>query len=465
MRWFIAGMIVLIFCAACTQDEDNTIGYELAEREQSQPFFVQFNEPVADTYYRSEISGNIGTTQNLAVGRWQGMEARTFIRFDALPNDFYDDDVRSRLENISAKLSLYFHSQSDETPLHFTIHRVTQDFNPYAFTWEDASDDTIWTTPGGTFEPDPIATVHTTISIGTSDSTGGELVEIDVTDLIWEWAEDLDDLEEDDILKLNLCLVPHEEMTSMALLYAGEVLKLTSSSDPVPYANSYPRIDVDYRYTGSEDLTSEMNVYLSIISGLQIYDDGYIVKGYDPQETAGQESLLELNCGMFYRGLLKFSVEDSIPPEATINYAELVMIADSTLEGKFARIYDEDSLFVDVDYLAVSLYPVEVDVDEGEVEWDESFSGDRINYGYSTQVIPLDNEIHHDRLDTLRYDITNLVQVWANDPDLNHGVMLRGGWECSNFTRGWIFSREAPADKRPYLLVHYTLPPTSPWEN
>ncbi|RMH68521.1 MAG: DNRLRE domain-containing protein [Gemmatimonadetes bacterium] len=452
-RLILSLLLISSGVISCSEDTENTVGYDLSELQETAPLVVELTPSSQDTYYRAEFSGDVGIKSSLAFGRFGDTEARAFLRFDEPPGDLGTQAiVRERVQWVEATLTLYGYAQSDSVPFTFSVYEVTQPFNPYEFSWENAALDSLWDTPGGTFAEEPIVTQTVTIH----PAVAGDSIGIDISSVLEKWYPTFQDTLD---RFYALAIVPDENMQSMVHVYAGDVERVDAN---IPYQASYPKISIRYNYvktTGEDTIAvDQMRVSTTNIgSSATSYDDGYIVKPITPTGV-GQQPFLELNSGQYYRGLMRFDLRDIIPTDATINYAELTLFADSTMSGMYDKTYRDDSLFVSIDYMNVLLLPL-------EEAWDEDTNTTELDFGISQQVAGLDIEITPGKIDTLRYRITNLVQLWSLQPESNFGFMLRSGWEGANFSVGRIFTREAEPTLQPRLKIHYTVPPRDPWEN
>lgn len=156
-------------------------------------------------------------------------------------------------------------------------------------------------------------------------------------------------------------------------------------------------------------------------------DDSYILKG-EKREIAER---IILQSGVSIRGNLYFDVS-AIPPASIINYATLYLTKDSDLSTRFYRGADTVLVYENVDSTKNTLRS------SGIVSrTDAAMPG----------VFIADGAL-----------LTRAVQNWVNGKG-NYGLILLAMNEASDLDRMAIHGTNAPADKRPRLVVTYTSQP------
>ncbi|MEZ4713885.1 MAG: DNRLRE domain-containing protein [Caldilineaceae bacterium] len=146
------------------------------------------------------------------------------------------------------------------------------------------------------------------------------------------------------------------------------------------------------------------------------------------------------------RSLLKFDLSE-IPPNSTINSAELVLYLSATTSN------DSD--------MSVTVSRLNGEWDEG-ITWAASFGNNPLIKEIersSTQKIPAVPDTEH------KWVITSLVQKWTNEsgrPD-NLALLIEGNEMASQHERGF-WSKDCGSkctkSQQPHLLINYSLPPT-----
>ncbi|MBR9974366.1 MAG: DNRLRE domain-containing protein [Bacteroidetes bacterium] len=148
-------------------------------------------------------------------------------------------------------------------------------------------------------------------------------------------------------------------------------------------------------------------------------------------ENAGR---IVLQSGISIRGRLIFDMS-AIPAASIINHATLYLSRDDALSTKYYRGADSVLVYESVDSIANTLNSTGV-----ITRTDSELPGVLIAEG-----VP----------------VTRAVQNWVNRKG-NHGFILVPMYELSDIDRMALYGADAPADKRPRLVVTYTTKPDLP---
>lgn len=142
-----------------------------------------------------------------------------------------------------------------------------------------------------------------------------------------------------------------------------------------------------------------------------------------------------LGNGEQFQTYLAFAPLDTIPANATVNYAELQLSIDSTL-----TLNTSDGFTFAVDTVL-------------------AISDSNATRSYKIGILPITLGAVAATDRTLTLDLTTLTQSWLLLPDKNRGILLQGANPTRNVSRVAFFADRSRPELAPRLLIDYTLPP------
>ena len=329
-----------------------------------------------------------------------GFESRalfefSFEAFDSLPVD---------VEVVEAELRLTY-SPTPASPVTFTVHRLTSEWDEEAATWERRLLGASWGQPGADFEPEPIAEI--TIGPEQPDS-----VRVDFPlELIADWRSGA--VENHGVIVIQQT--------------PGEMVAFASRGGGGQNRNG-PLLDVELEFPGpgaAATILADQDVFIVEDEASLASGGGLVVSGAEP----------------VHRTFLDPAV-DAIPDGVTIAAARLVVTIDE------ARVPG--------DTLTIVLRQVLSD-----------FVGEKTVLSAVTPATVLGAAVVPPGAasgDTLSFEspsLTRLVRAWIREPDSRLGVALTMFDERSVFGGVRLFGTAAPADVRPRIRLLY-IPPSDP---
>ena len=365
----------------CSENAGNPIGSAYFQRDNpGQQLFLRTQASPADSFYQTYV--RCGESSRLAVGQASGIQARSLLMFTDLPDSgrvdsavvllFVSDSLGSVTENW--------------TPI---VHRITGSWEDTSVTWERFDQDNL------------LGEVLATTSRRSSDSLFLTLP----TDLVQSW---IDTATSDENFGIAMALEPPD--TGFVYLFYSD--DETSSASHVPKLTLYVTQDTTQTSTTA---SPSADAFVATIQ-----------RNPDSQH-------LWIADGGALRSLLWFAL-DSIPEEATINRALLILQEDTTLAFPAS-----DDAFVVLGF-AVS---------------DSVWIPPEVAY----ETTPVCNATTADQ--TLRINITTIVQNWTSKAVANHGLVLIGASEISTVEARSFYSAQADSALVPQLEIHYSLPPSN----
>jgi len=184
-----------------------------------------------------------------------------------------------------------------------------------------------------------------------------------------------------------------------------------------------------------------------------LVQDTHMVEYYPTEAKGGEGSLAVRQAPGQYRSLMRWDlVEGGVPVGAHIESAELEMYCN----------YRERDLDINV-----SIYEVLVQWDEASATWNQRQEGTSWSASGCGQS-GADRAVAASAVTTLpsgaipgwfSWDVTGLVQYWANEPSYNHGMLLLAS---GGLARCDLRSSEAGVPFAPKLTVRYSSEPATP---
>jgi len=239
---------------------------------------------------------------------------------------------------------------------------------------------------------------------------GNNHLRIDLTEVVagWRTNENL----------RGLVLASHDPGPSFAhfLSYEASTFSDTSSVRPMLFIYQHDKGDTATAFSYADPVNDTWLLW------------------WDPlaDSLSSAEDRLTIGKGLASRSLLKADIS-SIPAEATINRARLVLWVDPS-QSAFDTLQTVAHLVAD--------------------EWagaQTEFSATTLALGWAFPDV-----------DSAEVNVTGLVQIWTADLLENHGIMLKCYGETDNIDFVRFFDLSGPGDSAPTLIVEYSLPPL-PW--
>ena len=403
-RWRALALASALLAGACSEDGASPVGVDLlpggilAGGVQS----LALTEFVSAVDYEIFPSDRAAGERLVTAHDWPdepGFESRalfefSFEAFDSLPVD---------VEVVEARLRLTY-SPTPASPVTFTMHRLTSEWDEEAATWERRLLGASWAQPGGDFDPQPIAEI--TIGPEQPDS-----VRVDFPlDLIAEWRSGA-------VENHGVILVQQTPGETVAFVSRGGG---TNRSGPL--------LDVELEFPGpgaAATILAIQDVFVVEDEAALAPGDGLVVSGAEP-----------------VRRIFLDPAVDAIPDGVTIAAARLVLTIDEArVPGDTLTVVARQVLseFVGEKTVLSSVTPATV---------------------LGAAVVP-PGAASGDTLSFESPSMTRLVREWIRDPDSRLGIALTMFDERSVFGGVRFFGPEAPAAVRPRIRLLY-IPPSDP---
>lgn len=327
-----------------------------------------------------------------------GFESRAlfefnFEAFDSLPVD---------VEVVEAELRLTY-SPTPASPVTFTVHRLTSEWDEEAATWERRLLGASWGQPGADFEPEPIAEI--TIGPEQPDS-----VRVDFPlELIAGWRSGA-------VENHGVILIQQTP---------GEMVAFASRGGSGQNRNG-PLLDVELEFPGpgaAATILADQDVFIVEDEAALVSGDGLVVSGAEPVRRIFLDPAVE-----------------AVPDGVTIAAARLVVTIDEArVPGDTLTIVLRQVLsdFVGEKTVLSAVTPATV---------------------LGAAVVPPDAASG----DTLSFEspsLTRLVRAWIREPDSRLGMALTVFDERNVFGGVRLFGTAAPAAVRPRIRLLY-IPPS-----
>ena len=381
--------IVFLLSIQCTKYKDNPVGSDFFQRENwGSEIYSLFLSAPSDTFYQTPVYSYLSSY--LHLGGYNGNMSRSLIKFSMI-------DVPDTITVDSAIVTLYVNNVlgSAELPFIPTVRQITGSWETSEITWDN-------------FESSNITENALTFTETLAD-TDSVLFTLPPT-LIQSWIDTTDQTENNGIL------------LTYTSLDTGSLVQYYSSN---AYEAVYPKLTLFYM----EDTTQ-------MVKDVFPAKDTYISNS---QQTPDKDRLWIAN-SIAFRSLLYFNI-DTIPANATINKATLILHADTS-----QSFPNNDNPF-DVDCFPIS----DTSWSIPQVSVDSSFFASGEIWGTLEE-----------NTDILRMNITKIVEFWIYEIlDVNAGILLSGKFEEDNTLQRAFYSTTADSALRPYLEIFYSTPPSS----
>lgn len=404
-RWRALALASALLVVACAEDGASPVGVELlpggilAGGVQS----LLLMEFASALDYEIFPSDRADSERLVTAHDWPdepGFESRalfqfSFEAFDSLPVD---------VEVVEAQLRLAY-NPTPASPITFTLHRVTSDWDEEAATWERRLLGAAWSQPGGDFDPEPIAEI--TIGPDQPDS-----VRIDFPlELIADWRSGTVE---------NHGLILVQQTPGETVDFVSRGLQGTNRNGPL--------LDVELEFPGpgaAATILALEDVFIVEDEAGLASGGGLVVSGAEP-----------------VRRIFLDPAIDAIPDGVTVAAARLVLTIDEArVPGDTLTVVARQVLseFVGEKTVLSSVTPATV---------------------LGAAVVP-PGAVSGDTLSFESPSMTRLVREWIRDPETRLGIALTLFDERSAFGGVRFFGPEAPAAVRPRIRLLY-IPPSDP---
>jgi hypothetical protein len=368
----------------CSENAGNPVGSAYFQRDNpGQQLFTRIQSTPADSFYQTFVP--CGESSRLVIGQASGIQARSLLMFTDLPDSGRVD---------SAVVTLFISDSLGTVNENWTpvLYRVSGVWEDTSITWELFEQGNL------------LGEVLAATSRRSSDSLFLSLP----PDLVQSW---IDTATSDANYGFALTL----ESPDTGFVYQFYSHDESNTTSYVPYLKIY--IIEDTAETTQTTLTAHPSADAFVAT---------IQRNPDPQH-------LWVADGSALRSLLFFNL-DSIPEEATINRALLILQEDTTLA--FPATDDEFGVLGYAVSDSVWIPP--------DVAYETSLACKGTTAGFALHI-----------------NITSIVQDWTSKDLPNYGLVLIGGSETTTVEARAFFSTQADSAVVPQLEIHYSLPPSS----
>ena len=404
-RWRALALGTALLAAACSEDGASPVGVELlpggilAGGIQSLAL-TEFARALDYEIFPSDRADSERLVTALDWPEDPGFESRalfqfSFEAFDSLPVD---------VEVVEAQLRLTY-SPTPSSPVTFTVHRVTSDWDEEAATWERRLLGDSWSQPGGDFDPETVAE----ITIG-PDQPDSVRVDFPLA-LIADWRSGAVE---------NHGLILVQQTPGEMVAFASRGLGGTNRNGPL--------LDVELEFPGpgaAATILAIEDVFIVHDEAPLAPDGGLVVSGAEPVRRIFLDPEIE-----------------AIPDGVTIASARLVLTIDEArVPGDTLTVVARQALseFVGEKTVLSSVTPATI---------------------LGAAVVP-PGAASGDTLSFESPSLTRLVREWIRDPDSRLGFALTLFDERSVFGGVRFFGTGAPAAVRPRIRLLY-IPPSDP---
>lgn len=415
MRYLFPVVLVVLVLAGCEPQSDNPLGSGLNDRsgQEVKTIVIEPGAGWLDTGYHGYGNTNDGST--IAMGRVDDTLIRSLIDFkiEDLPDDVTSETLyRARVEyyyvEVPGIANWHPFSQGE---LVVDVHAVQSEWEDAEATWLKRTEDEEWDDPGADY-----GAPFGSFVLDDPPPGYGEIRSFDVTSLVSYWLENPD-------TEYGLLLKAQDEDTA-------DVVK-EFYSDDIEYSDNRPHLVVTWESSSGEKKEHRLEAEQDIT----IADD---LSQPDPL-VYGSSSVLPLSAAFGTGGRLVFDFDLSrLPADATVNLAELEIYA--SFPGRDIGI-------------TTAVHPLDDDFAEDDTQGDlrrRSLSDTRVT-GNLEPAPPGHTKI----------TITSIIQDWITGTEDQHGLVLKINQEQGYQDPVWFWTEEADADRRPRLVIKYTLPPES----
>lgn len=414
---------------------------------------------VWDSYIRQdEPDTNFGLDPNRHFKIKPGLPAmKGLIKFDL-------SGLPSGITVVQARLGLFYLTRYGVPgPFTLSAYRLNRAWAEDQVTWNRATNaaDGFWVTPGAAGVPSDVqGTPSGAVIIGDTDNTR---YEIDITGLVQDWVSG----------------VPNH---GVLLVGSGPTADVRIYTSEEPNTNYRPYLDIWYVYgapastatptatptggtpptPGASPTATTPPSTIVLQNGLDGYEgarDVYMVG--DPNSantnfnTEFVRSELKLKTGNPpMRALLSFDLTGRLPQCAIITSAVLELTAN---------YYTSDPTRP----MTVSLYRLKRPWVDNEATWNQAALGDPwgapgADASTDRDFTPVASLVVSSTNAKFSFEVTRLVQDWANDPGQNYGVLIIGTGNQTVERRFWSSDYTQAVGPRPLLRINWQPCPPTP---
>jgi hypothetical protein len=408
---------------------------------------------VEDSYIRQDNpDANYGLDPNRHFKIKPGVPViKSMIKFDV--------SALSGYTITKARLGL-FYLERYGVPGPFTVsaYRLNHFWAEEQVTWNRGSSamDGFWAIPGASGVPDDVEGASAgSVVIGDAVNTR---YEIDITALVQAW-------------------VSGTANHGVLLLGSGPTADIRLYTSEEPNVNYRPYLDIWYTYgtppTATPTATAATSVtpgpapsatvppsIIALQDGVDDYDgtrDVYMRSDAADTNynTLFERSELKLKTGQpDMRALLSFDMTQRLPQCAIISSAVLELTAN---------YYTSDP----TRSMTVSLYQMKRPWVEDEATWHQAAIGDPWNIpgvdsGADRETVPAYSVLVSTTNSKYLFNITSLVQYWADHPGENYGMLLIGTGAQTVERRFWASEYAQSVSPRPLLRINWQPCPATP---
>lgn len=405
-------LIALVVVMSCTEESEFLKGYDLLSYDS--PIYTATLEPTeewVDTYFSCYV--NTGFDTRLLVGEWEGYKFRTLLQFDP---SWLDIDPDVHITNAVLRLhhgtvqDAYNDNLYNEGELNVYVAPLYQSWNELDATWYHPDHEHTW--EGGEYG-EPVGSFYLD-----ELPDGLEPIDIDITNMVINWISD-----------------PHSNFG--CILYAEEGSNSIKEFPATETISKYmPYIVITYEEDNEkvEEIVKPRDDVTIVYSDDEFSDD--YVPGNEEQVLVGGWN------GFAYRTCYKFDLSQDvtgIPPYATVVQADLQLY--------FTPSSKNDTAKLEVHRM-------------GENVTEDKTAGDLrkldFYFEHDWEIV----EVESQSAGYIHFYINQLVQGWVSGIFPNQGLLIQESYEDEeNDILRFISLQNSDLDKKPRLVIKYTLPP------
>jgi hypothetical protein len=413
MKHPVVFVLAALILASCEPQSDNPLGGGLNDRpdQEVQTLVILPDEGWLDTGYYGYGNTDGGLTD--AVGRVEDTLVRCLLDFtiEDLPDDVTAENLyRARVEYYYAEApGITNWRPFSQGELMVDVCAVESEWEEDEATWLRRTEDEEWGEPGADFgEP------FGSFVLDEPPSGYGEIRSFDVTALVAHWLKDPDN-------EFGLLLRAQDEDTA-------DVVK-EFYSDDIDNSSNRPHLVVIWESSSGVKKEDRLEAKQDVFIAHDLSQPDALVYGSSPE--------LPLCAAFGTGGRLAFDFDlSALPPEATVNLAELELYA--CFPGRESGI-------------TVAVHPLE----DGFAEGDDQ--GDLRRLELSDTRVTGDLETAPPGY--AKVNVTSIIQDWITGQEEQHGLVVKLNAERGYQDPVLLRTKEADEDRRPRLVVKYTLPP------
>jgi len=418
--WFMIASYILIGLS-CVK-KDTPVGADLIDPGDSFLQTVTISPPIADSFGYAEI--NLWQGENLLVGDYEDIQARTLVKFD-FSEIFSDTAFVDTFVITQAVMRLVMHevfpSVGDPAnQVHFLIP-VEEDWAPSLVSWtvrDTVDSDTLFWDNPGVIPTDQISGRKISEAvIGSTADTNFVEIDFDLTQWINQERPDT----------LSFLIITYDDTDWIRHFYSR-------NGGVSPEIFFYDQTDTAAVDTMSFSTEADVTIL-----------------GYDTpiDDENGEKNYFQVRNGVRQRAVMKFDLPDSLK-DVNVNHAELTL----TVDGSHSSYIDYD--------MDIGIYMIaELAIDDSTGKDKMGVAVDSISVAYYSRYTPIPEDSPAEDDESLTFDGNSMdyvVQDWLSGSLENHGFFIRSTSESSDIEYLSFYSREADESLAPRLKIVYTRP-------